>query len=220
MKMPFVELERSSGELWADIAGQLAPPRFLRTHLPYHVWQQNIAKHPDLKIIQTIRNPKDLLVSYYHHFRSDAMIGGFNGTWDQYFQWVKEGRLPYGDLFDHITKWYKFNMNRTNSLVVQYEDMKKDTRGCVIKIANFLGQEIPDSKTIDLIVEKSSFETMSTKINGFFRYNKTWDSSKSRFIRKGQIGDWINYFTNEQSAYVDGRCDELLRSLGLTFQYG
>lgn len=65
-----------------------------------------------------------------------------------------------------------------NSLVLQSEDMKRDIRGCVIKIANFLGQEVPDSKTIDLIVEKSSFETMSKKVSAFFKYNKTWDSSK------------------------------------------
>ena len=219
MKMPFVELERSTGELWADIARKLDPPRFLRSHLPHQVWKGNIQKNPDLKVIQIIRNPKDTLVSYYHHFRSDAMIGGFNGTWDQYFQWVQEEKLPFGDYFHHTSEWYKFNMNRRNSLVLSYEEMKKDSRNFVIKIANFLDQELPDSKTIDLIVEKSSFESMNKKINSFFKYSKTWDSSKSSFIRKGKIGDWVNYFTNEQSDYVDAKCDQLLHPLGLTFQY-
>ena len=219
MKVPFLELERSSGQYWSDIARTVESPRVMRTYLPHQIWKDNIDKHPNVKIIQTIRNPKDTLVSYYHHFRSDAMIGRFNGSWDQFFQRVKDQKLSYGDMFHHTAEWYKFNVDRTNSLILEYEDMKKNPRSHVIKIANFLGQDIPDSKTIDLIVEKSSFKTMGKKINSFFKYNKSWDSNKSQFIRKGEIGDWVNYFSNEQSTYIDDRSEELLHPLGLTFNY-
>ena len=86
MKVPFLELQRSSGQYWSDIARTMESPRVMRTHLPHQIWKDNIDKHPNVKIIQTIRNPKDTLVSYYHHFRSDAMIGRFNGSWDQFCQ--------------------------------------------------------------------------------------------------------------------------------------
>ncbi len=44
-------------------------PRYLKTHLPLDFWKHNIDKHPELKMIMTIRNPKDVLVSYYHFYQ-------------------------------------------------------------------------------------------------------------------------------------------------------
>ena len=64
--MPFIEAELPDGKTSAEMAATLIPPRYLKSHLPYPLWKNSIQKHPELKIIQTIRNPKDTLVSYYH----------------------------------------------------------------------------------------------------------------------------------------------------------
>ena len=97
-KMPFIEAELADGTLSADIAAKLPPPRYYKSHLPFSLWRKNIEKHPDIKIIQTIRNPKDTLVSFYHHYRSDGAGGAFNGTWDQYFERFRGRKLIWGDL--------------------------------------------------------------------------------------------------------------------------
>ena len=217
-KMPFIELEMEDGTISAELAAKLTPPRYLKTHLPFAVWKDNIQKHPDLKVIQTIRNPKDSLVSYYHHYRSDNTMGGFNGTWDQFFDLIKAKRLPWGDLFQHTSEWYTFNKDRQNSLVLQYEDFKKDHRGHVVKIAKFLGIELSE-KAIDIIVDKSTVKTMSEKYNKKMDENdKSWNSNKSTFVRKGKVGDWVNYFSKEQSAYIEERCKQELEPLGLHFE--
>ncbi len=75
------------GETGAHKLAKLnCPQRVIKCHLPYELMRENVEKRPNLKIVQTIRNPKDCLVSYYHHMRADEFTGPYNGTWDQYFE--------------------------------------------------------------------------------------------------------------------------------------
>ena len=218
MPIPFMETERAYGETGADQFNNLESPRFMQTHLPYKLWRAQLEKYSNVKLVQTIRNPKDTLVSYYHHMRNEGVLGAFNGTWDQYFQLFKERKLPYGDYFEHMADWLNFLKERNNTLILRYEEMKKDHRGHVMKIAKFLGQDISD-KIADVIVQKSTVQNMSKEINSVVKGLTTWNKD-GNFIRKGQIGDWVNYFSKEQSEFVDAKCEEYLKPLGITFDYG
>ena len=51
-----------------------------------------------------------------------------------------------------------------------------------------------------------------------YEFCKTMDQSISKFVRKGQIGDWVNYFSNDQAAYVDLQLKEKLQKTELNFQ--
>ena len=124
-KIPFMEIEWGDGETGADKFTKLTPPRFMKTHLPFELWEKQLKKHPNLRVIQTIRNPKDTLVSYYHHYRSDPTMGAFNGTWDQFFKLFKEKKLPWGDYFQHNAAWYRFNKNKYE--VRGHEERSKST---------------------------------------------------------------------------------------------
>ena len=217
-KIPFMEVEDMDGLTGADKIRKMQPPRFMKTHLSYELWKNTLDKHPNLKVIQTLRNPRDTLVSFYHHMRSDGCLGCFAGTWDQYFEEFKKRRLPWGDFFEVNSSWYKFNKDRPNSLILRYEEMKKDHEGHVIKIAKFLGYDLPD-KTIDLIVENSTVKEMSKKFVAVEKDDVTWNSNRSHFIRKGQVGDWANFFSEEQIAFMDERCKQYFEPLGLSFQY-
>ena len=216
VKIPFMEIEWSDGETGADKFAKLTPPRYMKTHLPHELWKKQLAKHPNLKVIQTMRNPKDTLVSFYHHARSDSTMGAFNGTWDQYFQLFKEKKLPWGDYFEHNAAWYKFNQNRDNSLILRYEEMKKDTKAHVVKIAKFIGHDISD-KVADLTVEKSQVKTVSKTFTEMFS-DSVWKKERSPFVRKGEVGDWVNYFSKEQVDYVDAKYKEYLEPLGIVFE--
>ena len=213
-----METEWFNGELGAEKFAKLEPPRILKTHLPYELWKNQLDKHPDLKIIQTIRNPKDTLVSYYHHLCGDDQSGGFKGTWNQFFEVFQQKRLPWGDYFEHNAEWYKFNKNRKNSLILIYEEMSKDPKTHVAKIANFIGHEISEN-AVDLIVENSTVEKISPKFKEMYKNFPAWNLEKSLFVRKGVVGDWMNYFSTEQSEYVDAKCKEYLEPLELNFEY-
>ncbi len=105
-----------------------------------------------------------------------------------------------GDMFQFNVELYKFNKDRQNSLVVKYEDMIADHRGHVIKIAKFMGYNLSDS-VVDYIVEKTKKKEMKKDMDAFTQ--KMVPGKNFTLVRKGIVGDWVNYFSQEQSDYVD-----------------
>ena len=61
-------------------------PKILNTHLPFR-WLPK--KHADngWKIVHVRRNPKDVLVSTYHHIQTQGGMGGMEAdvSWDEFF---------------------------------------------------------------------------------------------------------------------------------------
>ena len=50
--------------------------------------------------------------------------------------------------------------------------------------------------------------------------NYTWvPGYKGSFIRKGQVGDWKNYFTEEQNKRFDSLYAEKMAGSGLEFEF-
>ncbi len=217
-KTSFLEIELKDGQTGADLARKLPHPRILKTHLPIEMYKDQIKRFPNMRIIQTMRNPKDTLVSAFHHYQGEKHGGIFKGTWDQFFELFKQEKLIFGDFFDHNVNWYKFNKDRENSLILKYEDMKKDHRGHVIKIAKFIWCNL-SNKVIDTIVEKTGKKNMGQEVNQMTSKMGGWAKGKSQLVRKGEVGDWVNYFSQEQSDYIDAKCKEFLEPLGLTFEY-
>ncbi len=92
--------------------------------------------------------------------------------------------------------------------------MKMDHKGHVIKLAKFLGYELTENQA-DLIVENSSFSARVQKFGG--QTFPGWRSDRSPFLRKGETGDWKNYFSQDQCDYVDEMSRKYLEPLGITF---
>lgn len=188
----------------------------MRSHLPLNLWREKLDAHPEVKVIQTMRDPGDTLVSYFHHFRSDAMIGAFNGTWDDFFTWFQDGRLPYGDPFIHATEWYKYNVRRPNSLIVKYEDVLSDPRREIRRIAKFLDYDLRPSE-IDLIAKKTTFDAMKPKWDAFMAHNPMWHCDKSTFMRRGGVGDARNYLTEAQATFLREQKRRFFAPLNVVF---
>ncbi|KAK7901816.1 hypothetical protein WMY93_018585 [Mugilogobius chulae] len=80
-------------------------PRLFKTHLPAQFlpksfWEENC------KIVYVARNPKDVVVSYYH-FDQTLLLHPEPGDWSSYFQRFLQGKVMYGSWFDHVTNWWK-----------------------------------------------------------------------------------------------------------------
>ena len=217
--MKFAEMKYpTDGELGVDKIRKLPPPRVIKTHLPLRYWQKQLEQDPDIKVIQIISNPKDVLVSLYHFYRMNKGLGLYLGTWDDFFELIRNDQLVYGDLFPQVAEWYSFNKDRENSMILVYEDMKVDLKGNLIKLNQFLGKNISES-TLDLIAHKVTFDNMKKdpKIN-VSNFTK-FEESRSKFLRKGTVGDWKNYFNEEQNNYIEKRTKEYFDSIGLNVQY-
>ncbi|KAF5891646.1 sulfotransferase 1C1-like, partial [Clarias magur] len=110
---------------------------------------------------------------------------------------------PWGSWYDHVKGYWKERQKR-NILYIFFEDMKENPRQEIVRIMQYLGLLLSDD-IIDKIVELTSFNVM--KENPMANYtsipNVIFDHSISPFMRKGEVGDWANYFTPAQSQMFD-----------------
>ena len=98
--------------------------------------------------------------------------------------------------------------------------MKRDLKTVVSRIATFLGYNLSD-EVVKMIVEQTTFEKMKENPSANQSWMNEYVKDKSfKFMRKGVIGDWRNYFTDELSARMDTLIAEKVGSTGIVFDYG
>ncbi|ELT96400.1 hypothetical protein CAPTEDRAFT_18003, partial [Capitella teleta] len=187
-----------------------------KTHLPYHTMEKHAKR--DTKIIVGFRNPKDNIVSIYHFYRSNRDLGCFKGSFSEFFQLVKDKHLFFGDVFDYNVGWWNIR-DRPNTMYVNYEDLTEDPVREVRRMAQFLGKEVSDEDVAN-IIQWTSFGNMATeKSTNYEGIKHIIDFEISPYMRKGKVGDWRNYFNNEQSEFIDEQYEKTCMPVGLKFRY-
>ena len=189
-------------------------PRLLRSHLDVNFFQ-NVIENKKTKFIVIMRNIKDVLVSYYHMYRSMEKLGKFQGSFPEFIGMYKEGRLQ--DWFDWNLGWWKYR-EYPNIMFVKYEELKRDLPGQVRRIMEYLNLDTNDDITFR-VCQNASFQQMKTDISTCEFFNRLCDDNVSPFMRKGQIGDWKTHFTPQINEYIDHLCSERLAGSGLHFDF-
>ena len=85
-----------------------------------------------------------------------------------------------------------------NMKILWFEDMKKDLVSVIKDVASFTGYHITQYKTLlldDHLFIDNFRQLMVDGMGG--------DPGMKKFIRKGQVGDWKNYFNEENSKIWD-----------------
>ncbi|KAG9509435.1 Sulfotransferase 1A4 [Fragariocoptes setiger] len=217
-----LEIGRPLGQ-WRHLKG-LPSPRLMASHLPLTHMPDGVLTTRGTRIIYVLRNPKDTCVSYYHHHARAKFLGGRQIEWHDFVELFAAGQLVYGDWYAHVRSYHQLSVQQSSSesasdkgkgkiLFVTYEQMIVDLKRVIANVAAFIGVTLSGHQ-IDIIEEHCRFDNM--------RYNPManrectpltdlFDSTRGKFMRKGQIGDWQNYFTDEQSRQFDRRFEQRLR---------
>lgn len=209
-----------------DHVDQMEGRRFLKTHLPWHLLPEEAKNNPDIKIVYTMRNPKDQVVSFYHYC---LLAHRMDCSFEEFVDVFIENKMVYGSSAKHMLEYYK--RRNQNVLIVKYEDMKRDLPSVIRQCADHL--EINRTLTnddIDKLCDYVKFEKMekNTSVNLepiVFQDPSLQERldpeaySKVKFIRKGQVGGWQNYFSPEMNTKFDKWISENLDGTGLTFEY-
>lgn len=93
---------------------KMESPRILNTHIHFSMLPKDLFRRK-CKLVYTIRNPKDVAVSYYHHHYNIFMYG-YNGSWDSYLKRFIEGNGKHNISFyfyyaTRIVFLYIFGLN-------------------------------------------------------------------------------------------------------------
>ena len=200
------------------VANSLPSPRTLSVHTTHRL----TPFHPKSRYIYVARDVRDACVSYYHFCRDS--LGGKayqDATFDEFFEEFVEGAVPYGDFFEHVRDWW-VQRTQANVLFTTYEAMHADPRKVVLQVARFISDDEHDYESTLLadgelllrkVLQNTSFGQMKSSIPVVIK-RATQDSCgdslldagvKVDFFRKGIVGDWINYLSEEQVRRLEQR---------------
>jgi hypothetical protein len=200
-------------ELGLQAVEQLPEPRCIKTHLPLSLTP--IASNA--RYLYVARNPFDCAVSFFHHSRGFGRHYDFeDGLWDDYFPYFLAGEVDSDDYFDHLVPWFE-RRDHDNVLLLTFESMKTDPRRAVLTIGQFMGAAgravVENPVLLEKILHHSSFDAMSKDQE---RWSSQRPANMPAFVRKGQIGDWANHFSPDQTQKLLDRFAE--RTQGTTIE--
>ncbi|NJK80073.1 MAG: sulfotransferase domain-containing protein [Chloroflexaceae bacterium] len=172
-------------------------PPLLTVTVPHHVMGSHTWYRESIHTaVYLVRDGRDVMVSYYHNFvtRNERdRVSGFPQFAERYLS----GR--YGYFWpEHVESWLTTGKARLADrlLVVRYEDMKANPASVVGQVATFLGIT-HTSEQLRLAIDAASIDKMRAyerKVEGVHN-----DPNKS-FYRKGESGQWDEYFTPDVEA--------------------
>ncbi|XP_071495264.1 sulfotransferase 1C2-like [Diadema antillarum] len=207
----------SSSRMQTEIADEKPSPRILKTHVVPKWLPDSIRDSTRGKVIYVARNPKDMMVSYFHFCRISCNLPKYE-SWDVFYEEFLADRVPYGSWCENVLYWWK-KREEPNVLFLKYEDLKKDLKGSIGQISEFMGMSFSE-ETIDAMVAGSTFDAMKkNKTSNPDQVSKRKKGGGTSFMRKGAVGDWRNFFSNEQSERFDKIYKEKLVGSGLKFTF-
>lgn len=192
------------------------PLRTFSTHLPlssYKITEEG-------KYVYVARNPWDVCVSFFHMCTNLSRYEFQDGTFEDFVDAFLAGDFGYGDYFEHVASGYALR-NEHNVFFVTYEQLKKDARGIVLRLAYFLGESYgkalaDDEDLLEKLLDRSRPDNMRSVVVVDFGANPNteWDKMLSRWqttckegyegdnnkyslVREAKVGGWKEYFTPE-----------------------
>nr|XP_034953264.1 amine sulfotransferase-like [Zootoca vivipara] len=97
-------------------------PRLLASHLPYYLVPKGL-RNKRAKVIYVVRNPKDVLVSYYHFSKAAVTLEEVE-DFGIFMERFLAGKVLASLWLDHVEGWFS-HRDDFNILLLTYEEMKK-----------------------------------------------------------------------------------------------
>eukprot|EP00795_Rhopilema_esculentum_P001673 gene1673-16148_t len=212
----FIDDARPRFNGYLEMVATMDSPRVLKSHLPFGHFPEDLFNK--CRIVMCLRNPKDTIVSFYH-FEKLIQSHDYEGDFETFFDLFMDNLLLYTPYFEYTIEAWK-RRNHPNVCLLFFEELKADLAGNVRKVAEFLGKEITEEQ-VGILVDHLSFKKMkeNKSLNlEAFQDGKTMKKEGS-FIRKGEVGDWKNYFTEEMNKRMDEAIEKYFKPVGLEFRF-
>ncbi|XP_068629343.1 sulfotransferase 1C4-like [Battus philenor] len=192
-------------------------PRFVKSHMPLSLLPPNLLE--TAKVVYVARDPRDVAVSFFHlnkSMRTQGYIGDFKTYWKFFINDLHHW-TPY---FEHLKEAWEMR-HHPNLLFLFYEELSKDLRAAIKRVADFFGKSFT-SEQIEKLCEHLSIENFKNNKSVNYDVMKVvgvFIQDGQSFIRKGKAGGWRDYFDEEMTQEADRWMEENLRNTDLRFPH-
>jgi aryl sulfotransferase len=206
--------------------------RFLKAHLP----RDAMPFFDEVKYIHVARDGRDACMSYQNHCtaltdevldrfdqigRDDPAVGRLyprppSDPSEFFHRWITRGEVP-GDadgcpmmsFFSFVRSWWDVR-DRSNVLLVHYNDLKADLPGQMRRIATYLEIEV-DEALWPTLVEAARFDAMRRDGEALMaNLASIFRGGKETFFFKGTNGRWRDIISSEDLALYDAKVGAFL----------
>ncbi len=186
--------------------------RVIKTHLNWEL----LPYSPEARYIAVIRDPKDVFVSTY--FFAKGIMGPIIPSLETWYRIFLTGKSPLGGSWAVNAAGYWAQRHRPNVLVVSFKSMKRDLKGTVRKVADFMNVRVAEEVS-DEVCAKSSFEYMK-RIDEKFRPGRMipW-GPEAHMLRKGTQGGSSELLSPAQQREIDACFMAELKGLDCDLPY-
>ncbi|KAL6658144.1 hypothetical protein ACP70R_003730 [Stipagrostis hirtigluma subsp. patula] len=213
--VPYLEQPREHLQSATELEA-LPSPRLLCTHIPLTLLP--VCSTLNCRIVYLCREPKDVIVSFWHHVKKVGEDIDLNRAFDLF----ADGLSIYGPLWEHyLGYWKQSKIEPDKVLFLKYEEMIVEPAKYVKMLAEFLHvpftNEEESSGVVDDVVRLCSFETLKGLSVNSHGVSERIGTDNSLFFRSAKIGDWRNHLSEEMAQKFDRIIEEKFRGSGLTF---
>lgn len=156
-------------------------------------------------------------MSLWHFMNAKARLEeGEAYPLNEAFESFCKGIHPFGPFHDHVVQYWKESLkNPERILFLKYEELKRDPKGQVQKLASFLGRPLVEEVDVDDVLWRCSFERLKDLEVNKVGVDPRVGFAHSSYYRRGLVGDWKNHLTMEMKERLDKITRTKLEGSGL-----
>jgi alcohol sulfotransferase len=182
---------------------KLKKPRIFLTHTLLNYQPKNGAK-----TVVMVRDPKDILVSsYFHNTRRSYSV-------PKDYPIGKYIRDPASGI-DLVLDWYRKTQEKLEkggqNFLISYEDLHSNPKTAFRELIEFIGLPV-DEGNLKKCIKGCDFKTLKNNMDVFKDHPEkqrywAWDEKdpESHKFRRGKVGGYKDYLSEEDIAYIDAR---------------
>ena len=173
------------------------------------------------KLALLIRDPRDVAVSLYFDFEKRENVRGTNFGWKSMSMAEMLRHPKYGlpQIIDLMNGWIKEWEGAPNFRLMRYEDCRQDEATHLGGLLEFYGLGKPDPDAFQAALQYCRFDAMKKRESSMvmntseLRPGNSEDPDSFK-TRRGKIGGYADYFSEDDMAYAATLVKELDPSLG------
>jgi hypothetical protein len=188
-----------------------------RIHSPRVIKSHQYFDHRYRKVIYIVRDPRDVVVSYYNFARKYRSVQDGSSLEGFVSDFVR-GRLSsasWGTWSENVGTWTAARQGQTTFLLLRYEDLIADPTVELKRVAHFLSIDATPERLRDVVIRSSADRMRELEQS----QSNDWVSTKNKrtdipFVGAASSGNWKSKLTDRSVSEIESAWGSLMVHLG------